>query len=296
MKLMDAENTNAALCEVFQRWGCPLILQSDNGPPFQGAPFIKFWEDKGVKVRKSVPLSPQSNGAVERQNQGITKALAASKIEGTNWRRALQLYVYNHNNLVPHSRLLVTPFELMCGWKFRGHFPCLWENTCKRLDRADVREKDAESKLISKSDADSARGAKHSDIKIGDTVLLAQARKSKTDPLFSQDHFKVVARDGPKVVVISRNGIQYARNVQDVKKVDATAGADESPAGENVSTSAAPSSDAEGRVKNTGNDDKSTGSDAAVDHQPCRNKGLRRREIIKKPSRYDDKFVYSVFE
>ncbi|XP_062558328.1 uncharacterized protein K02A2.6-like [Armigeres subalbatus] len=302
MRHMDAESTNAALCEVFQLWGCPLILQSDNGPPFQSTHFIKFWEDKGIRVRKSIPLSPQSNGAVERQNQGLTKALAASKIEGTNWRRALQLYVHNHNNIVPHSRLLVTPFELMCGWKFRGHFPCLWEHSRKLVDHTDVRERDAETKLISKKDADSARGAKQSDIKIGDTVLLAQSRKTKTDPIFSSERYKVIARDGPKVVVVSKNGIQYARNVQDVKMAPTVSV--ENTSDINTEVSASDSTENLSRTKHNNPEYSYLSIDEAnpstsVDVGGCKPsefKELRRRDIIKRPSRYDEKFVYTVFQ
>ncbi|XP_055522701.1 uncharacterized protein K02A2.6-like [Wyeomyia smithii] len=219
MHRTTAESTNTALCEIFKLWGCPKILQSDNGPPFQSAIFRKFWEDKGVKVRKSIPSSPQSNGMVERQNQSITKALAAARIDGVNWRTALQRFVHNHNTLVPHYRLKDTPFELMVGWKYRGTFPSLWSETSEKLlDRIDVREIDAEATLVSKKYADTTRGAKTSDIRVGDEVLIAQQCKSKTDPTFSAERYTVITRQGGKVVVRSDNGVQYARNVQDVRK------------------------------------------------------------------------------
>ncbi|XP_058816484.1 uncharacterized protein LOC131679758 [Topomyia yanbarensis] len=266
-------------------------MQSDNGPPFQSAAFIEFWKDKGIDIRKAIPLSPQSNGAIERQNQGITKALAASRLDGRNWRHALQEYVHRHNTLVPHSRLSVTPFELMVGWKHRGTFPSLWGSPSnKKLDRDEIRERDTESKFSSKTYADSVRGAKESDIKIGDVVLLACPKRTKTDATYSSERFRVVAREGAKVVVISRTGVQYARNVQEVKKdpVLETAAelADEEldnqideggfPALENV---AGAPEDGESILIQQANEPRS----------------LRSRKSMKRPSRFNDNFVYRVF-
>ncbi|XP_065094175.1 uncharacterized protein K02A2.6-like [Ochlerotatus camptorhynchus] len=277
MKGLDASSTNKALCEVFQIWGCPTILQSDNGPPFQSTEFIQFWIGKGVEVRKSIPLSPQSNGSVERQNQGIIKALAASRLDGINWRLALQNYVHRHNTLVPHSRLGVTPFEMMVGWRYRGTFPCLWSPTRSGdLDRNELEEKDAEAKLASKTYADSVRGAKPSNIQVGDIVLLAQSKKSKVDPTFSAERYTVIAREGAKVVVMSKAGIQYARNMREVKK------APETYKSNGYSYQASDGEAMESQPK-----------EQASDSSLSRN--LRQRNVIKRPKRFDDQFVYRVF-
>lgn len=220
MRAMNADATNEALNKVFTAWGYPLVMQSDNGPPFQSEKFVKTWEHKGIKIRKSIPLSPQSNGAIERQNQGIKKTLATAKLDNTNWRIALEKYVHTHNKIRPLSRLGVTPFELLVGWKWRGFFPCLWDSdTSNELDREDIKERDALSKLESKRYTDLRRGAKPSDLTVGDKVVLAAQKRFKSDPTYGSEKFTILARDGAKIVVRSDRGVLYSRNVEDAKRI-----------------------------------------------------------------------------
>ncbi|XP_055613369.1 uncharacterized protein K02A2.6-like [Uranotaenia lowii] len=213
----DADSTNQVLMKIFALWGLPLILQSDNGPPFQSTKFISVWEGKGVKVQKSLPLCPQTNGAVERQNSGIKNALTAAKLEGIDWKGALEKYIHLHNKVRPLTRLGVTPFELLVGWRFRGTFPCLWDKKTS-LDREKVRERDAFTKLQSTKYTDQRRGAKVSDITVGDVVVLSQQKKSKTDATFGMEKFTVMARDNAEVVLRSDRGVQFSRNVGEVKR------------------------------------------------------------------------------
>lgn len=283
MHQTDANNTNKALGQVFRTWGCPAIIQSDNGPPFQSSAFIEFWERKGIKVRKSIPLCPQTNGIIERQNQGLIKAVASAKIDGDNWRAALQRYVHSHNTLIPHSRLGVTPFELLVGWKYRGTFPSLWsESEANKLDRTDIRERDCAAKLVSKNNADMARGAKESNIRCGDMVFMAQPKKTKLDATFSKERFTVLAREGAKVVLMNNGGMQYTRNVQDVRKAPITSSSSDSVEEEEAMKEISPYS-------NEQNDN------VTPDSIPGPSRVLRQRDNIHKPARYDERFLYNIF-
>ncbi|XP_058833166.1 uncharacterized protein K02A2.6-like [Topomyia yanbarensis] len=287
MQHVNVDSTNSVLLKIFEVWGYPLAIQSDNGPPFQSDKFVKTWEARGIKIRKSIPMSAQSNGAVERQNIGIKHVLAAAKLDKINWRKALDNYVHLHNKVRPLSRLGVTPFELLVGWKFRGTFPCLWEtNSPELLDRTDIKEKDAVSKLKSKKYADCQRGAKESDIRVGDTVLVAKQKKLKSDPEFSAERYSIIARDGAKVTIRSDRGVQYSRNVQDVKKV---------PECLLESTNKMIDTEMESVTEKLGETDP-IGMDLenTIDHDIEINQRPKRTKM--KPSKFKDMLLYSIFE
>lgn len=62
----DSNNVIKVFLNVFARYGLPDVLVTDGGPPFNSMNFVDFFENQGVKVMKSPPYHPESNGQAER--------------------------------------------------------------------------------------------------------------------------------------------------------------------------------------------------------------------------------------
>lgn len=79
MTLKTAAAVIEKLEEVFQLLDKPLIIRADNGPPFNSKEFDQYCQKIGIRLDHSIPLWAQSNGEVERQNQGIKKSSSYCK-------------------------------------------------------------------------------------------------------------------------------------------------------------------------------------------------------------------------
>ena len=53
------------LDSIFARQGFPMVVKTDNGPPFKGHEFAKFAETCGFRHRKVTPLHPEANGEAD---------------------------------------------------------------------------------------------------------------------------------------------------------------------------------------------------------------------------------------
>ena len=82
-----------------------------------------------------------------------------------------------------------------------------------------LRDRDAEQKTKSKRYTDNRRGAKPSEIVIGDQVLVQQEKTHKLSTNFNPIPYQVVDRNRTQVTVESPDGVQYRQNTSHVKQL-----------------------------------------------------------------------------
>lgn len=109
----------------------------------------------------------------------------------------------------------------------------------------------------------------------------------------------MVARSVAKVIIISKGGVQYARNVQDVKIVPPpiTPNTNDDGDYDELGTNEFPLEGA-GLLAIPGRDssvDKADKDSPDENSTESTNKRLRERRNISKPARYDNRYVYSLF-
>lgn len=216
MKSTTAAKTVEALEEIFIEQTYPETVRSDNGPPFSSEEFANFCAGKNIRLIRTIPYWPQMNGLVERQNQGILRALRIAKATKSDWRKAIKEYVYMYNT-TPHSVTGKAPMELLTGRPIKDLLPSLRTDPTWYRDEA-VREKDAVAKLKGKIYADHRRHAKTSEIKEGDIVVLKNYEPGKLEPKFKLDRFTVIRKTGNDTIVRNQEGVTYRRCVTHLKK------------------------------------------------------------------------------
>jgi hypothetical protein len=86
----------------------PSTLMSDNGGEFAGSDFANMLAELGVKQRFVTPMSPSSNGAIERVNRTIINFLRGLTQQGDDWDLKLHQAVISYNNSY-HTEIKLTP-------------------------------------------------------------------------------------------------------------------------------------------------------------------------------------------
>lgn len=144
-----------------------------------------------------MPYWPQSNGEVERCNTTLLKIVRIARVERRDWKKELSDFLF-HYRVTPHTVTGLSPAELLLGRKLPDKLPKL-KIPDEQATEADwqklLKERDGCAKMKQKIYADNKRGARPSDIAVGDRVLLKQSRENKLSTNFEPHPYKVVRRD-----------------------------------------------------------------------------------------------------
>lgn len=213
----DFNSTRAVFDDVFDTYGNVLILKSDNGPPFNGAQHRQHMASRGIEVKFSTPLDAQQNGGIETYMRIINKAMAAASVEKSDWRRSLADTVAAHNS-ADCTITGIAPEELMFGRKLRRNLPMIEAGPVTHKD-SEVRKKDWSAKMKAKAKDDAKRGAKYSDIAVGDKVYVSRQTKAKGETRFDPTEFTVISKNHGTLELLSPLGNILKRTVTFVKKV-----------------------------------------------------------------------------
>lgn len=211
----NASNTIKALADIFNQWAFPEKLRLDNGQPFASREFAEYAKSKNIQLEFAIPYWPQMNGAVERQNKGVVRALRIRKVEQKKWAEVMKDYVYAYN-IRPSSVTNKAPLEVMTGRMVKDLLPSL--KFSRHSDDGEIREKDRLNKGKGKAYGDKTRHAKTSEIAVGDEVFVVNKKLGKLQPKFTPIPFKVISKEGNETIIQSKEGVKYRRCVADLKK------------------------------------------------------------------------------
>ena len=156
------------LDQLFATFGTSRIVKSDNGPPFNGDKFATFAQVLGFQHRKVTPLWPRANGEVERFVKTLKKSIKPTKIEGKNWRKALQAFLHNFCT-TPHTTTGIAPSVLLMKHALRNKIP--QANSADPMSEI-IRKHDSLQMMKIKFYADNKRYVKPCNISPGDSELV----------------------------------------------------------------------------------------------------------------------------
>ena len=94
IKSTAAKEEKPALEKLLATHGIPEEIKSDNGPPFNGAEFHWFSEEKGFIHRRVTPLWPESNGQAENLVKTMNKSTVTSHLDGKDWRPEIYVFLW----------------------------------------------------------------------------------------------------------------------------------------------------------------------------------------------------------
>jgi transposase InsO family protein len=115
------DNVRGVFVELFQKYGLPKAIRSDNGEPFASVSAAAgltqlsvWWARLGIRLERIDPGKPQQNGRQERFHLTLKQATCSPSGASLGWQqRAFDRFRVQYNDVRPHQALeLKTPGSL----------------------------------------------------------------------------------------------------------------------------------------------------------------------------------------
>lgn len=190
--------TKEKLKKIFATHGTPVQLESDNGPPFTSKEFAEFAATEGFKHHRITPLHPRANGEAESFMKLVNKTEQRAQIQRTPTKLAMQEMLTGYRS-TPHPATGVTPYEGMMNRRVRTKLD--YESRRKEqlhTDKKLINERDRLYKERVKQNAENRNTKKHN-FKVGDQVLLEQAKRNKWSSFYEPDIYIVYRINGSTI-------------------------------------------------------------------------------------------------
>lgn len=209
---LTAKEAIQKLKSIFEQYGTPKIVKSDNGPAFRSKEFMNFAKTMGFTHKKITPYWPNSNGLCEGGMRLINKAIRAANAKNEKWPIVLDKLLKRYR-AVPHPSTGYSPNEVM-GLDDEIGLP----NPNKRaVNQSTVNRNDAIAKTKYKKYADKQKHARTSNIKENDYVFFKWERTNKHQPLFDPIRYKITKPNGT-MATAERPGHSITRNISFFKR------------------------------------------------------------------------------
>ncbi|KAK7114265.1 hypothetical protein V1264_000350 [Littorina saxatilis] len=130
------------LDKIFAEFGIPVLLKTDNGPPFNSHEFAAYATNTGFKHRKITPLWPRGNAETERFMRTIKKTIKAALALHHSYEQAMYQFLLDYRT-TPHSTTGVPPATLIFSRTLKTRLPHIPESF---RDDSALRQRDAAQK------------------------------------------------------------------------------------------------------------------------------------------------------
>ncbi|XP_070395445.1 uncharacterized protein [Dermacentor albipictus] len=194
---------------VFAQFGCPEVVKSDNGSPFQSESFAEFASELGFKHHRITPRWPEANGEAERFMRTLKKSILASRVSHLDWTNELQSFLLAYRS-TPHSSTGKSPFELLFGRPMKNLLPTLVAGTHNSA-QYEARQNDTKRKAYNKWYVDTRRHTSNNQLCVGQQVLCKQDRSNKFSPYYDPHPYTITKVNGSRITA-SRDGVSICRN------------------------------------------------------------------------------------